>query len=61
MLADIEENRVPLEQKTIDTYFAEVNSIIDNWGKQLKNLETSSLSPEYSEYWQMYNKINNLK
>jgi secernin len=61
MISSIEGGQVPLNQATIDRYFAEARAMVRNWGANLHVLAPSKPGWLFSRYWRNYNKLNGIE
>lgn len=61
MVSKIESLQIPLDQKMIDEYFAQVGKITREWGRGLDNLKSIKLNWFYKYYWKRYNTLNGIK
>jgi secernin len=61
MISSIEGGQAPLNQATIDEYFAKARAMARSWGATLDKLTPTKLSWFFSQYWRSYNKLNGVK
>jgi hypothetical protein len=61
MISSIEGGQVPLNQATIDKYFAEARAMVRNWGTNLHGLAPTKPGWFFSRYWRHYNKLNGIE
>jgi secernin len=61
MLAAVEGSNVPLNQVTIDEYFAQARAITRGWGAKLNSLPLRKPKWLFRRYWRGYNKLNGIE
>jgi dipeptidase len=61
MLAAVEGGKVPLNQDTINKYFAKARAITRDWGARLDSMPLRKPKWLFRRYWRSYNKLNGIE
>jgi hypothetical protein len=61
MISSVENGRVPLNQDTVDKYFAQARTMVRNWDAKLDSLPVTKPKWLFRRHWQSYSKLNGIE